>query len=171
MLDIASDQRTGRMRPWRMTSNRPPIFCQLLSSPSMSTNGWHHIHHSSLSVIVLYLLISSTLSRPHQPIEKRPRKHKSTQSPKNISQPQIAKRPVEVFPCLALCFQQKQQHRDEQRARKIEDKTGVRFEAECARGNAEEGGSEIANIRYDLITSIEVDTGRRRRKEDRQGDG
>lgn len=85
-------------------------------------------------------------SRPHQAIEQRPGKHKAAQPPKDIAYPHVAQRSVEVFPGLSLSFQGKQQPRDHERGNEVEDEARVGLQAECAGGDTEEGGSEVADV-------------------------
>jgi hypothetical protein len=51
---------------------------------------------------------SSCPSRPHQPIKQRPRQHKPTQAPKDLSHPHISQGFIKVLLGLPLRLQRKQ---------------------------------------------------------------
>jgi hypothetical protein len=76
-------------------------------------------------------LVSSRLtphaSRPHKPIEQRPRQHKAAQSSKHIAEPQVSERPVKVCAGFPLGFEGEQKHRDERCADEVEDESRVRL--------------------------------------------
>jgi hypothetical protein len=84
--------------------------------------------------------IPSRSSSPNQAIKQRPGQYETAQPADKLSGPQVAKRPVEEVLRLALRAQGEDERRDEQRAYQVESETGVGLEAECAGGDAEQGG-------------------------------
>lgn len=99
---------------------------------------------------MIILVLLSFASRSHQPVEQGPSKHESTQTAKHVANPEIAQRPVKVFPRLTFGLQCEQQHRNDRGGDKVEDEAGVGFEAQCASGDAKERGGQVANVRCHL---------------------
>lgn len=91
-------------------------------------------------------MLPRPLSSPHQPVEQRPRQHKTHTAIQHISGPQLAPGSLEIVPLPALCQYAPDEYGDEEGAEEVEEETGVGLEAKDSGGDAEEGGGEGADV-------------------------
>lgn len=91
-------------------------------------------------------MLPRPLSSPHQPVEQRPRQHKTHTAIQYISGPQLAPGSLEIVPLSTLCQYAPDEYGDEEGAEKVEEETGVGLEAEDSGGDAEEGGGQGADV-------------------------
>lgn len=91
-------------------------------------------------------MLPRPLSSPHQPVEQRPRQHKTHTAIQYISGPQLAPGSLEIVPLSTLCQYAPDEYGDEEGAEKVEEETGVGLEAEDSGSDAEEGCGQGADV-------------------------
>ena len=95
-------------------------------------------------------------STSNQPIEKRPSKHETAQSPNNILHPKPTQLTLKE-PC-GLSFRKNDHYKaaDNQGTDQIENEARIGFEADDAGCDAEEGGCQGPNLGYDLKRCVNI---------------